>query len=1427
MNRWPIERSWLILEDDGGREQRKTSALGSCRACTLLGAAGLGKTYELRYLAALDRERGLDVRIERLASLGQTADGLEARLKRFAKGAAESTVLYLDALDEVMVPVRTTGLIVERWIRDTLSRIRPTLRISCRSAVWPGSVDSAIHDVYGKSDRCTAVLQPMSDDDIRLVAASRGIDGDGLLAQIESAGALVLSRQPLTLEMLLRVFRAQGRLPDRRTDLFAAGVQVLASERSERRDHGTAIDIPLDELLEAAERLACTTLLSGRELVDMGDEPTDASLGVVELGSLPASGRRLDAACLAAIGRSGLCDGDGDRRFRFAHRQFAEYLAGRRIARLLPHQARATLASGLGWKAGVSGPLRETAAFAAMESADIASWIADHDPEVIGLSDVADDSLRRRATLNLIGKFRRHELTDTQVRRDGIELTGFQYAGADQDLAPVLRERGDGCEDLLEGVIELVESWSRSSMSDDLATLMLDTTAPMHPRKSAGYALANFGTAAAKRRLMPLISGAADDLDLDLKGLALRCNWPENVSVPDLLAAITPSRARNYHGAYAGFLYSLDHDGFNASGHRVQGLSWAHEFVRRGGDYEPTVRIAKSIAVAALDEIDEPGVADALASLLITTIAVHASSPFIPAREHGVDAEQRSRPIFEGRMAVRRKLIDAVAAIAPADSHVWWIGHETPGFLVLEDFPWLLSRAADVDLPMRQRQHYVELARMLPWVDSIDCVEAWLVVREVEPIALTLAVPLSMELDSEDTRKARKAHAEMKRWTTPRPKKKLRPTSQERVTGALAECEKNTAHFVRLCRDMTLEEDSTHYGSPRVLQQTPGWATARAEDRKRIVAVAKLFLTSEHDEADRARTQPLGQLLVGHIAATWLVMDEEPAWIDSLPISWWRKWAWYFLRELHPYMHDESRARKQELLEKLHRKAPEEVRTAVRDLALSKEADTKNLLTALLDVLGDIDDYSLDDALCTELQAGRLPDDRAGDVAQFVLARNSDRAMPACLSRLDDAALAISENVAVRAAVALLHERTTESWVPVFDLLRRRSDLAMRILGEYAHRERFRARHDDDRPGLQQMGAKHVGQLFGILLEHFTPESDPDHGGEAHTVGFDDAARHLRDQLINWLGEQRDRPALEALRELESRFGEKYSWLRRPRSRVERAYRMAYWVPIDPKSIAEILAARDKRLIRSNQDALDGVVAAIEEYSRRLHSASPSEVDDLWNRPRGIPATPKEEERVSDKICVAVRNYFRDFAVVADREVQISRRTVGASAGGSPGSEVDVLYRVPAVGAANGDAIVIPIEVKLSHNSEARTGLRDQLVDRYMSELGTEVGVYVVAWVGTDKKAAYRSLWPSIDSAKAQLPSLVQAAVGSRPTTDVRAVVVDATLSRIANFDQMESKAAAGAKNRVARKKTARGKRKSTKKPALKTSQKRRKKPRR
>src|SRR5690606_326123 len=147
---------------------------------------------------------------------------------------------------------------------------------------------------------------------------------------------------------------------------------------------------------------------------------------------------------------------------------------------------------------------------------------------------------------------------------------------------------------------------------------------------------------------------------LDLKGLALHCTYPGQISVPDLLAALAAPR-ESYYGAYEGFLAELVREGFDARGYRLEGLIWAKQFVGSRRDFSTCAQIARAIARGAIDELDAPGIADALAELLLVAAGSHASSPLRPPRRYETEDGQPSEaPPLASRVDARRQLIDAV-----------------------------------------------------------------------------------------------------------------------------------------------------------------------------------------------------------------------------------------------------------------------------------------------------------------------------------------------------------------------------------------------------------------------------------------------------------------------------------------------------------------------------------------------------------------------------------------------------------------------------------------------------------------------------------------------------------------------------------------------------------------------------------------------
>ena len=1367
---WSLERTWQVTIDRK-TEQIATAELSRFRGVVMLGAAGAGKTTEAARLAGHESAAGKCVRQCRLAEFADTSAELEGHLATLAEGANEQTAFYLDALDEAMIPARRRWLAFKHWIANELHGTGASIRITCRPAVWPRELSDVVREFAGNESFATAFLQPLDDDDISVAAASLRINPDAFLRRLESTRARSLAAQPLTLRMLMKLYQSECGLPDSLSELFEKGIERLASDPQERRDIGTQSPIPTAAMIDAAERLACYTMLSGRETVCLDDEPPPNVLSPHDLSAT------FTLEELRAIGSSAICDSTSPASFRFGHRQFAEYLAGRRLARLPMHQARALLASPDGWNTGVAGPLRETAAFAAMFNPDLAEWISTCDPDVIGLSDVADSCLRRKATLALLDRFRRMEMTDAQLWPGEVELRGLQYDDAAVDLCPVLRKKhGDG-EDVVKFAIRLAASWKLSSLSDDLADITLDTTVSLQIRTHAGHALSQCGTASTKERLKPLVAGVPEDDSDELKGIALDCNWPERLSALELLDALTPRRRQSFSGTYCIFLWRLDEEQFSATGHRVAGLRWAKTRISELGDVDVLHRIATRIAHAALRDLADLEVARALVEL-VRHWAEHYKSPLAALSKDTLERQpeyvlDQNAPLHADR-ETRRGLIDELVGAIETRQELLGLAHRTPGLLNAGDFLWLLQKGCDERRDVATRSQYLHIASQLPWERDPENVDAWLHVCDRVPVRTILGNSKSVELHSEEATQLREYWEKYYRSTSSEDETPaLDPPPRDRVLNALGLCEtKNMRYFRALCSELTLEPTSTHYeGGERFLTCTPGWKEAGLDTRNRIVEVAKAYLSMDGLVAEAADAVSPNTSHVGVFEAIWLILERDHDWLVARRESWWNEWCWYMLRELVPNMVGEPAEPKQQIVALLNEKSPQAVCREIVAFAGGRDKEYADLLSDLLALLRDEPNAVLDQRLCGLMRVGAVVQRHVADVAAFVLARAQSTSIPVCLEILDNALAGTGETRAEDVAVALLRRRAGESWNSLRTFLRSDADRGRRVLRRFAHRE--------ESDFMESMSVRQLGELTDVLLEMFPPETDPRSEGVS-AVTPDDLARALRNRMISYLSKLEDSDAVEALRLLERRFMGRYPWLRRPRSQAERAFRLSRWMPCAIDVIGEVLAADERRLMRSEDDIVEGIEYALQKYATALRTDEGDSVEDLWNTATGAAPTPKSEEHVSGKLCAVVRSYFRAYAVVADREVEIHRRSVAPGRGGEAGSEVDILVQVPGPGTASGDAMRVPIEVKLSFNGEARTGIQTQLADRYMPQLGATHGVYVVVWMDLprreDLQANHRPKWPSIELTREELRKKAER-LSSGQGRCVRAVVVDGSLS--------------------------------------------------
>jgi hypothetical protein len=174
----------------------------------------------------------------------------------------------------------------------------------------------------------------------------------------------------------------------------------------------------------------------------------------------------------------------------------------------------------------------------------------------------------------------------------------------------------------------------------------------------------------------------------------------------------------------------------------------------------------------------------------------------------------------------------------------------------------------------------------------------------------------------------------------------------------LTRCERDYRWFAGLCKELTLEETSEYYGFERFLVKSPGWIHADNETRQQIVLAAKRILEEGTEVAVAAQDADFNSVLGdGAAHAMFLLLAQDPAWLEARPDEWWDIWCWYMLRELHLNLGTEPRAPKVQLFQMLHSRVQETVQTSIRALV---QHDCGLLLDNLLDLMATVPDPSFD-----------------------------------------------------------------------------------------------------------------------------------------------------------------------------------------------------------------------------------------------------------------------------------------------------------------------------------------------------------------------------------------------------------------------------------------------------------------------------------
>jgi hypothetical protein len=403
---------------------------------------------------------------------------------RWCEEGSPLTIL-LDSLDEHPLGASEVARqLIGELHGGRLDRLR--LRVACRTAEWPGTLDEQLARLWTTSSEeaprvAFYALAPLRRVDVALAAEQ---DAAGFLAEVDRVGAEPLAIKPITLAFLLDEFRLNQKLPRERVTLYEAGCRRLCEEtslsRADRRRNGA---LHIEARLAIASRIAAVCILGRRSLVQVGVVRGAVAPEVVRLDEMvggvePSQGDSV-AVTADAISEvlevSGLFAPRGAGYVGWAHQTYAEFLAARFLReRGLPPEQLLREVSNIGMGRSVPA-LRETIAWLASMDKGFFQHLLMFDPAPLLGSDFAMVGPDEREALVgvLLDGINERALDANIIRHDRQAQARLVHPKLADQLRPYLAGRDCYIKARL-ATVALAVGGKVEALQNDLADLVLN-----------------------------------------------------------------------------------------------------------------------------------------------------------------------------------------------------------------------------------------------------------------------------------------------------------------------------------------------------------------------------------------------------------------------------------------------------------------------------------------------------------------------------------------------------------------------------------------------------------------------------------------------------------------------------------------------------------------------------------------------------------------------------------------------------------------------------------------------------------------------------------------------------------------------------------------------------------------------------------------
>lgn len=1332
------------------------------RCVVLLGDPGIGKSQEWRRQRELvgSHPRQIFLNLGTIDS-EQTLRTVLLEIPQVQSWRADDSVLslWLDSLDEGLLHLATLQAALLR-VLQSLPLDRLCLRIICRNAVWPVSFSEDLAKLMainpGDSEQFkTLLLSPLSREQVAEAAMAEQLDEEAFLAAVAVTDAQPLASRPVTLALLLRLYQPQQQgfsateIPGR-AGLYVQGCLTLCDRPNRARPEEHRRD-PYQRLLLAGY-VAFLSVLTNRRilLAELTDEPLNSTeLDPNAMGGGPTATWRGQQALISAgnlrdiFRHTGLFTDLGSGRLVWAHQSYAEFLAAWYISltELPPSSLRPLFRSAADPQGGIVPALRETT-----------GWLADLQPafweELLEL-----DPLALLATdLRSLGPEQRAKLVQRLlVWAGGLAAVPFQspdflrqlqHPDLAGQLAPVLRDSAAPA-----AAANLAVDLARAVGVRDLQPLLLAQAldpAESFPLRLRALTLlvdlADDPTRATLRSLLPAIP-PEDEAD-EFRGTLLKLLWPNHLSLDELFGLLLPYGKGPLFGTYNQFLDQLlDLRLDNSPARVLTGLTWlathTSELKKQDSTKDFWQQVAHQLQRAAWQLAGED---ERLVAALADGFSAHVAE---------------NRPFVLGGTAVQRVAVVAELlrrSAPPEPMYVLYHSADSGSETLIKEADWdgVYSLLTAAQPPLAQQwlsETLLLLLRDTPTTDSTaaynqrfeQVAQAGKMLAPVQQALSEWAAPID-QFKADNQRIKEQYYAEITRRQTAakeriaaqhirRRRTQHRHWKMNQLVGRIRLRPASPPTFdswVKLLHYLSREKREYGFSEAHDPTSTRRWAKRHPASQAALLTVAWHFL-------GQFPVPPPDWYQLGHgtkgygiyLYRTLLMCYSlQPKQVAELPGTFWENWAAFVLHALS----SSDRQLASGLLQLAAQAAPAAVDAAVvRQLAAYYErADfgpyNLGLLTKLLPAAGFSNQLlqavagkqwpraAFNGRVLTELLKGEY-----APVWEYI------RALEPLAPANTTSSAPVDETL-----VEVYH------WL-LFDRQRPQAD-------QWEWWQRLMQWPATGAAVLSKalrISAYSVPRFWGALTEEqlatltrwltHTYQLQPGDTDNWQTVGPVAPPAAARTAIVAELADRGTETAVQLLRDLQAELGSP-PWLGFRLDQAREKLRRLAWEPPLPEVLASLSRETSRRWVQSASDLQDLLLESLDRFQADLQG-EPTTAEVLW-----IPERAKggriEGHKVRDEnfFSNVLRQHFRQDLQRANllikRELEIR-----PSLGVGTGQRTDIFVEAFTRGPANEKIAVVTVvvEVKLSGNAEAETGLYTQLRG-YLADQAYKHGIFLVGW---------------------------------------------------------------------------------------------------